>query len=73
MRQVSHTSSRAASLRLARAVSHLQRARQQLSAATHAAPNPYHQEQIRRLAADLRTLSQPIAGIASSLERGGRQ
>lgn len=65
--------SRAASIRLARVVSHLRRAGQQLAAATHPAPNPYHQEQIRRLAADLRELSSPLAGLLSAIERGGRQ
>jgi hypothetical protein len=62
---------RVARLRLTRAVSHLQRAGQQLSAATHAAPNRYHQKQLRRLAIDLRELSSPIAGLASMLARGG--
>lgn len=71
MNRVSHTSNRAASLRLARAVSHLQRAGQQLSAATNAAPNRHHQNQLRRLAIDLREVSLPIAGLASLLARGG--
>ena len=73
MERVWHNSSLAASKRLARAVSHLQRAGKQLSAATHAAPNRYHQKQLRRLAIDLRELSQPIAGIASTLARGGER
>ena len=71
MAQVSHTSNREASLRLSRVVSHLQRAGQQLSAATHAAPNRYHQKQLRRLAIDLREVSSPIAGLASKLKLGG--
>lgn len=73
MPQVSHTSHRAATLRLARAVSYIQRAGQQLTAATQAAPTRYHQKQLRRLAIDLRAFSAPILGLASSLEhRGGR-
>jgi hypothetical protein len=73
MKEVSHTPSRAASIRLVRAVSHLRRAGQQLSAATHAAPNRYHQQQLRRLAVDLKALSAPLEGLASFLEHGGRQ
>jgi hypothetical protein len=64
---------RAASLRVARAVSHIQRAGQQLTAATNAAPDRYHQKRLRRLSVDLRELSQPLAGLVSSLERGGGQ
>ena len=71
MERVWHSSNRAASIRLARAVSHLQRAGQQLTAATHAAPTRYHQQQLRRLAVDLRALSAPIEGLASFLEHGG--
>jgi len=71
MPQVSHTFSRAASLRVARAASHLNQAGRQLSAATHAAPDRYHQQRLRRLLVDLRELSLPIAGLAASLERGG--
>lgn len=63
---------RVASRRLARAVSHLQSAGQQIAAATQVAPTRYHQKQLRRLAVDIRTLSAPIAGLASLLERGGR-
>ncbi len=73
MSRVSHTSDCAASIRLARAVSHLQQAGKELSAATQAAPDRYHQKQLRSLAVDLRTLSMPITGIATSLERGGRE
>lgn len=74
MLRVSHTSSRAASVRLARTVSrHLHQASKGLTAATHAAPDRYHQKQLRRLVADLRELSNPLAGIVMSLERGGRR
>jgi hypothetical protein len=62
---------RAASLRLARAVSHLRRAGQQLTAATHAAPSRFHQNQLRRLAIDLKAFSAPIKGLAAFLEHGG--
>lgn len=73
MPQVSHTSSRAASIRVARAASYLHQAGQQLTAATNAAPDRYHQQRLRRLLADLRELSQPVEGLVSSLERGGGQ
>lgn len=73
MHQVSHASNRAASLRVARAASHLHQAGKQLAAASHAAPDRYHQQRLRRLLADLRELSLPVAGLASSLERGGGQ
>ena len=73
MHQVSHRFSRAASLRVARAASHLNQAGRQLAAATHAAPDRYHQQRLRRLAADLRELSLPLAGLVSSIERGGGQ
>jgi hypothetical protein len=62
---------RAASLRVARAASHLNQAVRQLTAATHAAPSRYHQQQLRRLAVDLRVLSEPIEGLATFLKRGG--
>lgn len=71
MERVSHSSNRAASLRVARAVSHLKRAGQQLTAAADAAPTRYHQQQLRRLTVDLRTLSAPIEGLASFLDHGG--
>jgi hypothetical protein len=71
--QLDLKSTRAASIRLARTVSYLQRAGQELIAATHAAPNRYHQQQLRRLAVDLRAISGPIEGLASHLERGGCQ
>jgi len=71
MSQVDHTSNHVASIRLARVASHLHQAGRQLAAATHAAPNRYHQQRLRRLAADLRTLSAPIEWLASLLERGG--
>jgi hypothetical protein len=71
MPQVSHTLNRAASLRVARAESHLQQAGKQLAAATVAVPDRYHRRQLRRLLADLRALSPPFACVASSLDRGG--
>ena len=62
---------RAASVRLARAVSHLQQARQHLTAATHAASNRYYENRLRRFALDLRAFSEPVEGLASFLEHGG--
>jgi hypothetical protein len=73
MERVSHRFNRAASIRVARAASHLNQAGRQLAAATQAAPDHYHQQRMRRLLADLRELSLPIAGLASSLQRGGGQ
>ena len=67
--QLDLKSNRAASLRLARVVSHLHQAGQQLTAATHAAPNRYQEKQLSRLEVDLRTLLAPIEGLASFLER----
>jgi hypothetical protein len=58
-----------ASKKLVRVVTNLNRAGQQLVAATHAAPR-HHQKQLRNLVADLRQLSSPIAGLASFLARG---
>ena len=71
MDRVWHNSSRTASLRLARAVSHIQQAGQQISAAINVAPDRYHQQRLRRLEVDLRELSSPIAGLATILSRGG--
>lgn len=73
MTQVSHESYRAASLRLARVVSHLRRAGQQLSTASIAGLDHYHREEMHRLAVDLRSLSLPIELIAASLDRGCRR
>lgn len=71
MSRVSHNFNRVASVRVARAASHLNQAGRQLAAATDAAPDRYHRQRLRRLLADLRALSLPVAGLASSLERGG--
>ncbi len=73
MPQVSHVPNYAASVRVARAASHLHQANQQLAAATHAKLGRYCQHRLRRLMADLRELSLPLAGIALRLERGGGQ
>ena len=73
MSEVSHTLNRAASIHLARVASHLTQAGKQLSAATHAVPDRYHQQRLRRLAVDLRELSLPLMGLVSSLERGRHQ
>jgi hypothetical protein len=73
MSKVSHTLSLAASRHIARVASHLNQAGKQLSAATQAAPNRYHQQRLRRLLADLRGLSLPVDNLASSLQRRGGQ
>lgn len=70
MNTVDHKAERAASRRLSRAVSHLQQAGQQLTAATQVEPNRYHQQQLRRLTVDLRAIAVPIEGFASFLKRG---
>lgn len=63
----------AASLRLARAASHLNQAGQQLAAARNAAPDRHNREKLHRLARDLQELSQPVARMVAALEReGGR-
>lgn len=73
MRRVEHISNRAASRRLARAVALLDRAGEQLSAASQAAPDRYHRNKLHTLAVGLRDLSLPLSRIASVLERGGLQ
>jgi len=73
MPQVSHTSNRAASIRVSRAASHLNQAEKQLAAASEAAPDRHLQQRLRRFAVDLRELSLPLAGLALSLHRGGGQ
>jgi hypothetical protein len=73
MNKVHHKSNRAASRRLARAVSLLYRAGEQLSAAGQASPDRYHRNKLHRLALGLRELSLPLSRIASVLERGGNQ
>jgi hypothetical protein len=73
MVRVFHKFNRSASVRLARAVSRLQRAGKELLAATRATPDRYHQEQLRDLVTEVRTLSNPLAGIVTSLERGEDQ
>jgi len=72
MFRVSHTGRSAASFRLVRVASHLQRAGKELTAATHAATDHHHQKQLHSLLIDLRALSSPIAEIVTYLERGGR-
>jgi hypothetical protein len=62
-----------ASLRCARTASHLHQAFEQLTAATHAAPDRYHQKQLRALGVDLRELAESIAEIVASRKRGGRR
>lgn len=73
MGQISHRSNRAASVRVARVAYFLHQAAKQLSAASHSAPDRYHQQRLLRLLADLRELSLPLAGLVSSLGRGGER
>jgi hypothetical protein len=73
MRRVEHVSHRAASRRLARAVSLLHLAGQQLLAASQASPDRFHRNKLRGLALGLREVSLPLSRIASVLERGGGQ
>lgn len=73
MKPLDLNSARVSSRRLGRALTLLHRASGQLKAATNAAPDRYHQQQLRRLAVDLRSLSAPLEGLAFFLEhRGGR-
>jgi hypothetical protein len=71
MRTLDLNSARVSSRRLGRALTLLNDASKQLSAATNAAPDRHHQNQLRRILVDLRELSWPIAGLASKLARGG--
>jgi len=73
MHQVSHRFNHAASHHLARVAAYINQAGRHLSDASRSAPDRYHERRLRRLLADLRTLSEPLAGLASSLERGGGQ
>jgi len=71
MRKVEHTSNRAASRKLLRAVSLLNLAGRQLSAAGNVSNDRYHRNKLHSLALGLRELSLPLSRIASVLGRGG--
>lgn len=73
MPQLEHTSTRAASRKLARAAFLLTRAGEQLSAASKASPDRYHRNRFHRLALNLREFSLPVERIASVLEREGER
>lgn len=73
MRKVEHTSPRAASRRVARAVSFLTLAGEQLAAASHASPDRYHRNKLHSFSIGIRELSLPLSRIASHLERGRHQ
>lgn len=73
MSRVSHTASRAASRRLARAVFLLDCAGRQISAASNASSDRYHRNKLHNLAIGLRDLTLPLYRIVSHLERGGGQ
>lgn len=65
------TSNRAASRRLARAVTLLNRAGRQLDGASHASTDRFHRDRLRFFATGLREFSLPLSRIASVLEKGG--
>ena len=73
MSKVNHVSSRAASRRLARAVSLLTLAGEQLAAASQVSPDRWHRNKLHNFSIGLRELSLPLSRIASHLERGGGQ
>lgn len=62
---------RAASRRLAKAVTLLLRAGKQLDAASRTAPDKYNADRLRFFATGLRDVSLPLYRIASRLEKGG--
>ena len=64
-------SHRIASRRLQRALAHINRAGQQLDAASVASNNKLDREHFRSLASGLRELYLPLCKTASRLERGG--
>jgi hypothetical protein len=64
-------SHRAASRRLTRAVTLLNRAGRQLDDAIRVAPDPYNRERLHYFATGLRDLSLPLSRIASRLEKAG--
>ena len=70
MTKFEHKSHRAASKRLAQAVSLLHLAGDQLNAARQASPDNFHQKKLCDLALGVRALSLPLSRIASVLERG---
>lgn len=73
MKSLDLNSARISSRSLGRVLTLLHCASRRLEAITHRAPNRYYQQQLRRLSVDLRELCQPLEGLASHLERGGRQ
>jgi len=70
MPKVEHTANRTASRKLLRAVTHLNLAGQQLSAAGQSSPDRHHRDKFHRMALGLRELSLPLSHLASLLERG---
>ena len=73
MRQVEHTSKRAASRHIARAASLLNRAGYHLSAASSTASDHYHREQLYGLAFDLRRLDAPLSRLSHSVHSEGER
>ena len=73
MNTFNSNSPRAASRRLARAVTLLNLAGRQLDRASHTAPDRFHRDRLRFFATGLRDLSLPLSRIASRMEKGGDQ
>lgn len=73
MKPLDRSSSLAASRKLARAVSLLSLAGEQLAAARHSSLDRYHRKKLHNFSIGLRELSLPLSRIASRLERGGQQ
>lgn len=70
MSRFDHIQFYTASRHIARVASLLNRAEYHLSAASSAAPDHYHREQLHRLTSDLRFIGLPLAQISSALESG---
>jgi hypothetical protein len=70
MSRVNHTSHRATSICLARAISLLNRASEQLQAARQTSADRYHRNELHDIALSLRGVRLPLSRIASALESG---
>ena len=65
------TSSRAATRRVARALTLLNRAGRQLDSPSQVAPDRFHRDRLRFLAVGLRGFSIPLSRVAAHLAKGG--
>jgi len=70
MSRVSHNLNPAATRHIARVAFLLTLAERRLTAASKAAPDHYHRDQLNGLTHDLRDIFLPLAGISSALESG---